>query len=328
MKLLVLGGTGFLSRHVVDAALARDHDVTTLTRGLSGRPSDGVTVLTADRLDADAFAGATRGLPFDAVIDCSGRAVAGARIAAQHLGDVARYAYVSSINAYRNWPPGPVTGEHEPLWTDTDTLDAYGPMKAESERVLGDALGERLLVVRAGLLIGRYDDTERMTSWLARIANESETIVPDTHAQPMSLLDARDLASWIVLAVERGTSGPVNAAGPIGMTTLGGLLDACRSLVGASGSAPADFVPIPEQRLLDAGVEPWRHLPFWLPHDVAQTAWQVNTDRAQSLGLASRPLEDTLADTWAWMRETGLSFAPPEHGGPGLPADIRSALLT
>ena len=128
MRLLVLGGTGFLSRHVVDAALAREHNVTTLTRGLSGRPSDGATALTADRLDADALADATRGLQFDGVIDCSGRAVAGARVAAQRLGDVASYAYVSSINAYRNWPPGPIGGEHEPTWhtdntdnTDTDT---------------------------------------------------------------------------------------------------------------------------------------------------------------------------------------------------------------
>ncbi|SCX37682.1 Nucleoside-diphosphate-sugar epimerase [Klenkia marina] len=313
MRVLVLGGTHFLGRHVVDAALAAGHDVATLTRGVSGDPPDGVRAFRGDReqpLPGDVLAWAP-----ELVVDTSCRT----RAAGEHAAvlDPAGYAFVSSLNAYRDWPPGPVRSEHDPTW-DTDD-DEYGPAKAHAERVLGAALGDRLLTARAGLVVGPHDRVHRLGWWLLRIAAGGPVVVPDALAQPMALVDARDLAGWLVAACGQ-VSGPVNATGPAGMTTLGGLLDTCREVTGGD----AEWVVVPEDDLLAAGVQPWVHLPLWLPADTARTAWDVDTTRARELGLPSRPLRDTVADTWAWLQAAG---APGGDDLPGLPPDLEARLL-
>lgn len=318
MRILTLGGTGFLSSAVVAAARSGGHDVVAVTRGRSGPPPAGVTALTADRDDRQALAAAVTALPGgrpDAVIDVCGYTVAGATATADVLGDVGAYAYVSSVSAYSGWPPGPVRSEDDPTWTPDDDVTQYGPMKAESERVLGASLGDRLLVARAGLIIGPGDRTRRLTSWLHRIATEERVVIP-AEDTPMAFVDVRDLAGWLVGAVERGLSGPVTATGPAGMTTFSGMLEACRAAVLADGGPAAELVPVREADLLAAGVEPWTDLPFWLPRDVAATAWDVGTSRARALGLPTRPVEDSVAATWAWMRASDL-----DH--PALPAHVQ-----
>jgi nucleoside-diphosphate-sugar epimerase len=324
MRLLVLGGTHFLGRHVVTAALDRGHDVATFTRGVSGRPPEGARALHGDRDDPAALSAALDGWQPELVVDTSCQTRAAARNAAAALGDVRGYAFVSSLNAYANWPPGPIGREDdEPTWTTDD--DEYGPIKAESERILTAALGDRFLTARAGLIIGPYDPIHRLGWWLDRIARGGRVVVPDALNQPIAAVDARDLGSWLVEAVERGLSGAVNATGPQGMTTLGGLLDLCREMTGSD----AEWVPVPEEALLEAGVEPWVHLPLWLPADVARTAWDVDTTRALELGLPSRPLRDSVADTWAWQR---THERPPVPSGahrsePGLPPELEEKLL-
>lgn len=321
MTMLVLGGTGFLSSAVVAAALASGEQVVTVTRGRSGTPPAGVTAVHADRDDAVALREALTGLEEEvsAVIDSCGYTVQGARAAAEVLGPggapvaagLTSYLYVSSISAYRGWPPGPVQGEEDPTFGPDDDLEAYGPMKAESERVLGGAFGARLLSVRAGLIIGPGDRTRRMTTWLHRIATQPRVVVPADVEQPLAFIDARDLAAWLVGATARGLTGAVNATGPVGMTTFGGLLQACRAVVADAGGQAAELVPVSEGELLAAGVRPWADLPFWLPQDVASTAWQVETTRARAWGLPARPVEESLADTWDWVREVGLDHPDP-----------------
>lgn len=321
MRILVLGGTGFLSRAVVDGALARGHDVVALTRG-GGPDLPGVVTVRGDRDDVGSLRDAVGSTgPHDGVVDCSGYRVAGARAAAEVLGDVPAYAYVSSISAYAGWPPGPVPDEAAPTFTSEDDLDEYGPMKAESERVLTEVLGERLLAARAGLIVGPGDRTRRLTTWLHRVATQDRVPVPDALGQPIAVVDARDLAAWLLESVEDGAAGAVNATGPVGMTTFGGLLETCRVAVDATGGSAGELVPVPERDLLAAGVQPWTDLPFWMPADVARTAWQVGTERARGLGLASRPVEVTVADTWAWVQESGLDHpAQPESLGAVLSA--------
>src|SRR3954468_13102362 len=169
MRLLVLGGTHFLGRHVATAALARGHEVATFTRGVSGLPPEGVRALHGDRDDPDALPRALDGWSPDLVVDTSCRTRSAARTAAASLGDVSGYAFVSSLNAYRNWPPGPVgTEDDEPTWDTED--DDYGPNKAAAERILGAAPGERFLTARAGLIVGPYDRMYRLGWWLDRIA--------------------------------------------------------------------------------------------------------------------------------------------------------------
>ena len=322
MRLLVLGGTRFLGRHVVAAALGRGHEVATFTRGVSGAPPDGVRALHGDRDDPAALPRALGDWAPEIVVDTSCQTRPAADNAAAVLGGVRGYAFVSSLNAYSTWPPGPVRGEDDPVWDTPD--DDYGPNKAHAERVLGAAVGAGFLTARAGLVLGPHDNVRRLPWWLERIARGGRVVVPDALEQPIALVDARDLAGWLVDMAGDGVGGPVNATGPAGTTTLGGLLETCREVTGSD----AELVPVPEADLLAAGVQPWLHLPFWLPREEAATAWDVDTTRARALGLPSRPVRDTVADTWAWLQ--GDPVRRPARPGlpePGLPAELEAAVL-
>jgi nucleoside-diphosphate-sugar epimerase len=323
MRLLVLGGTHFLGRHVATAALERDHDVATFTRGLSGEPPEGARALHGDRNDSASLALALNGWQPELVVDTSCQTRAAADNAAAALGDVRGYAFVSSLNAYRDWPAVPVGPEDGmPTWDTAD--DAYGPNKAYAERRLTAVLGDRFLTARAGLIIGPYDPIHRLGWWLDRIARGGRVVVPaEGLDQPIALIDARDLAGWLVECAQRGVSGAVNATGPAGMTTYGGLLDLCAEITGSD----AERVPVPEAELLAAGVQPWVHLPLWMPAVDARTAWDVDTTRARELELPSRPLRETVADTWAWMRASGRPPLPAHRPVPGLPPDLEAELL-
>ncbi|RZU30525.1 NAD-dependent epimerase/dehydratase family protein [Blastococcus saxobsidens] len=323
MRLLVLGGTSFLGRHVATAALERGHDVATFTRGVSGEPPEGARGLHGDRDDPDALPRVLAGWSPELVVDTSCQTRAAARNAAAALGGVRGYAFVSSLNAYRNWPPGPLGPEDaEPTWDTQD--DDYGPNKAFAERVIGAAVGERFLTARAGLVIGPYDYVYRLGWWLDRIARGGRIVVPaEGLDQPISLVDARDLAGWLVRMAEEGRTGTVNAKGPVDMTTLGGLLEVCRAVTGGD----AAWVPVPEADLLAAGVQEWVHLPLWLAQGTARTAWDVDTTRARELGLTTRALEATVADTWEWMRSSQRPPVPARRPAPGLPADLEERLL-
>jgi nucleoside-diphosphate-sugar epimerase len=322
MRLLVLGGTHFLGRHVATAALERGHEVATFTRGVSGAPPEGARALHGDRDDPDALPRALEGWVPELVVDTSCQTRAAAVNAAAVLSGVRGYAFVSSLNAYRNWPPGPIGREDgEPTWTTDE--DEYGPIKAEAERVLGGVLGDRFLTARAGLLVGPHDPIHRLGWWLDRIARGGRVAVPDALDQPMAVVDARDLAGWLVEMAERGESGAVNATGPNGMTTFGALLDLCREVTGSD----AEWVRVPEEDLVAAGVEEWVHLPLWLHRDVARTAWDVDTTRARELGLPGRPLAETVADTWEWQRTHERPPAPANRPEPGLPPELEAQLL-
>jgi len=325
MRLLVLGGTHFLGRHVATAALERGHDVATFTRGVSGEPPAGARALHGDRDDPAALPKALDDWFPELVVDTSCQTRTAAGNAASVLGAVSGYAFVSSLNAYRNWPPGPVGPEdHEPTWITDD--DGYGPNKAHAERELRNVLGGRFLTARAGLIIGPHDNIHRLGWWLERIARGGRVVVPaEGMDQPIGLVDARDLAGWLVEMAERGQGGAVSATGPTGMTTLGGVLETCREVTGSD----AEWVPVAEADLLAAGVEEWVHLPLWLQAEGARTAWDVDTTKARNLGLHHRPLAESVADTWAWLRTAGRPPLPP--GGhrrePGLPADLEARLL-
>lgn len=308
MLIVVLGATGFLSSTVVDAALSAGHDVVAVSRGNRGEPPPGTTWVRADRDDVASLAGAMA--PFidrvDSVIDCSGFTVEGAIAAAAVFKKVPHYVYVSSISAYRNWPPGPIQGEDDELMHTEDDLTQYGPMKAESERILRAALGKRLLAVRAGIIIGPGDDTNRLTTWLHRIATEEWVGVPAARSQPIAVIDVRDLAAWMVTAAEELVIGPINATGPAGMCTFGEMLEACADAVRSTGQEPARFANLHDAEMREAGVKPWTDMPFVLPGDVAHTVWQVDTTRARELAMPVRPIGSSVADTWAWQVRANL----------------------
>lgn len=292
MRILILGGTVFLGRHVTDAALARGHEPTLYTRGLHGAglfPE--VEHVRGDRADLTPL----RGRSWDAVIDTSCYRAAHAEAAGQL--DVGHYVFVSTGNAYPTWPDEPVD-EDTPTWTTVD--DGYGPQKAAGERALQAAMPGRVACVRAGLLVGPHDNVFRLPWWVRRVAAGGPLPAPGDPGRSLQLIDARDLAGWMVELAEWRTAGTFNGTAPIGQTTFGEVLDLA---IAATGS---DARPrwIDEPALAGAGVEPWAELPLWMPESAAGT-WRMGTARAQAAGLRCRPLAETIADVAAWLRDGG-----------------------
>jgi 2'-hydroxyisoflavone reductase len=307
MRLLVLGGTRFLGRAIVDEAIRRGYDVTTFSRGLSGEPRPGAEALHGDRTSFDDLLRLAN-REFDAVIDTSVIAPAHVGAAAQLLADhVGHYTYVSSISVYRDYPREPVT-ESSPVLdcaadaTGTVETLGYGELKAGSERAVAAALPGRHLLVRPGLIVGPHENIGRLPWWLARLARGGTVIAPGEPGRPVWLTDARDLASWLVDNTRRRIPGTVNVPGSEG-TTFGELLAVCGDMTEADRTAPATLRWVADGALLAAGVEPWMELPMWAP-DIPELAgtWQVSGDRAVRTGMRYRPLADTVHDTWLWLR--------------------------
>jgi 2'-hydroxyisoflavone reductase len=300
VKLLVLGGTKFLGRHAVDAALAGGHEVTIFTRGQTNPE----LFPEAEHLhgDRDGDLGALAGRTWDGVVDTSGYVPRIVRQSAELLRDaVGRYVFVSSISVYADFS-GPIT-EATPVaeLEDPDTeeiLESYGALKAACERVVEEAYGDRSARVRAGLIVGPYDPTDRFTYWPRRIAAGGEVLGPGEPSAPVQFVDARDLAAWLVRLALGGPGGVFNASGPAEPLTFAELLDRARVAIGSD----ANVVWTEEQRVLDAGVQPWTELPLWLPGiDYAGMA-RADISRAVDAGLRFRPVEETVLDTLAWDR--------------------------
>jgi 2'-hydroxyisoflavone reductase len=300
VRLLVLGGTKFLGRHVVDAALADGHEVTIFTRGETN-PNlfPDVERLRGDR---DGKLDALIGGRWDGLVDTSGYVPRVVRQSAELLRDaVARYVFVSSISAYGDFSE-PITeatpvAELEDPATE-EVMEHYGALKAACERVVEEVYGERSARVRAGLIVGPYDPTDRFTYWPRRVAAGGDVLAPGDPGAPVQFVDARDLAAWLVRLALHGPGGVFNATGPLEPLTFGVLLEHIRAVTGSE----AHLVWTEDRRVLDAGVQPWMELPLWLPDaDYAGMA-RADISRAVDAGLAFRPLEETVADTLAWDR--------------------------
>jgi len=297
MRILVLGGTVFLGRHVAEAAQARGHELTLFTRGIHGAE----LFPEAERLlgDRSEDLSALRGRSWDAVIDTSGYKPADVAASAEAVaGGDAHYVFVSSVNAYPAWPAEAVD-EDSPVWEDGP--EEYGPDKVRCERAAEAALPGRVAVVRAGLIAGPHDGVFRLPWWVRRIAAGGDVPAPGDPARELQIIDARDLAAWMLDLAERRVAGVFNGTGAAGMTTMGALLGAA---VEATGS-DAGLRWIPDRALRAAGVEPWTELPLWAPEDEMPGAWLTGTERAWAAGLRCRPAAETVADVAAWLRDGG-----------------------
>jgi 2'-hydroxyisoflavone reductase len=301
VKVLILGGTLFLGRHVVEAALARGDEVTIFNRGHTNRglfPE--VEELHGDRDEGDLAA--LEGRQFDAVIDTSARIPRWVReVGAELDGRAAHYTFVSSASVYAN-PSRPGFDESAPVQTLSDPtseeiLDAatYGALKALGERAAAEAF-PRLLSIRAGLIVGPYDDSGRFTYWVHRIARGGDVLCPEPRDQAVQFIHARDLADWVLALAERGETGVFNASGPAARLTFIELLEACRRTAGAD----SQLHWVRERFLLERGVEAWSDLPLWLaPGANPDQAGFLEMDvgKAIDAGLRFRPLEQTIRET-------------------------------
>jgi 2'-hydroxyisoflavone reductase len=300
MKLLVLGGTKFLGRHAVDAALSAGHEVTIFTRGETNPELfPEVEHLQGDR---DGDLASLEGRTWDGVVDTSGYVPRIVRQSAELLRDaVERYVFVSSISVYADFSnpidEGTAVAQLEDPATE-EVMEHYGALKAACETVVEEVFGDRGASVRAGLIVGPHDPTDRFTYWPRRIAAGGEVLGPGDPGAPVQFVDARDLAAWLVKLALEGPGGVFNATGPAEPLTFAELLERARVAIGSD----AQVRWIDEQTLLDAGVEAWSELPLWLPGDDYAGMARADARRARTAGLTFRPLEETVVDTLAWDR--------------------------
>ncbi|MEW1610797.1 MULTISPECIES: NAD-dependent epimerase/dehydratase family protein [unclassified Streptomyces] len=333
MRLLMLGGTEFVGRAVTEAALERDWRVTVFHRGHHA-PPPGVDVLTGDRTGGrqGLVALADRTGDWDLVVDTWSGAPAAVRDAARLLaGRAGHYTYVSSRSVYAHPAPAGLD-EDGPLVTgaspDEDGADGdvpYDRAKRGGELAALDAFGDRALLARAGLIIGPGENIGRLPWWLTRIARGGPVIAPGPRTAGLQYVDARDLAGWILDAGAAGLHGAYNTVSRPGHATMGELLDACVQVTGSD----AELRWTDPDALLAAGVEPWIGLPIWLPEgELYDTLFLGGHARAEAAGLRCRPVEETVADTWAWLRECG-GTAPQRPDRPivGLDPRLEEKLL-
>src|SRR5262245_18191552 len=265
MKLLVLGGTMYLGRHTVDAALAGGHEVTLFNRGRTN--PELFREIERLRGDRDGNLSALEGRRWDAVIDPSGFLPRIVRASCELLrGAVSHYVFISSISAYAD-PMKPGISEDEALAPlpegapEEVTGETYGPYKALCEREVATTFLERCAIVRAGLIYGPHDQTDRSGYWPTRVAEGGAVLAPAQAERLVQLIDVRDLGAWLVHLAEARVSGVFNGTGPREPLTMGRYLEACRA---ASGS-DARFVWMDEAFLLQQEVGPYSELPLWVP---------------------------------------------------------------
>ena len=316
MKLLVLGGTVFLGRHVVDAALANGCEVTLLNRGNHVvRFAQPVEQLQGDR---DGDLSALVGRYFDAVIDCSGYTPKQLQHTADVLrGRVGHYVFVSTISVYAGFPPGQMYDESAPV---TQSTQGYGGGKARAEEVIQAAFPGRVTVLRPGLIVGPNDPTGRFTYWPLRLARGGRVLAPGRPERPVQFIDVRDLAVWCVQLARQPRSGVFHGVGPIG--TMAAMLQACQQ---SAGDGDAQLVWCDDAHLLHAEVAPWTGLPLWIPEaDPDSGGMLLASDQlAVQTGLVTRPWIETAHDTLAWACAAGSSAS----SAVALTAQAEAALL-
>lgn len=298
-KILILGGTRFLGRALVDAGLAAGHELTLFNRGQTNASLyPGLERLRGDR---DGHLKPLIGRGWDAVIDTCGYVPRVVRSSARLLAEsVGHYTFISSISVYAE-PPIRLMDEQAPLATIDDegveevTGETYGALKALCERAVTEEMGGRALLVRSGLIVGPHDPTDRFTYWPVRVSRGGEILAPASPQVPVQFIDVRDLAHWILHATEQRLTGAFNVTGPAESLTLGELLAESRKVAGTEAS----LTWVDEEFLMARNVAPFTELPLWLPETVAAFS-EVSIAKTLNAGLGFRPLPDTIADTLAW----------------------------
>lgn len=321
----MLGGTEFVGRAITEEALARGWDVTVFHRGRH-EPPQGVASLRGDRTAGGGLKALEDG-EWDAVVDTWSGAPFVVRETARLLdGRVARYVYISSRSVYRYPEPSGLGEEAEVVDGSPDDGEVdYAAAKRGGELAALDVYGDNALLVRAGLILGPYENIGRLPWWLSRMARGGDVLAPGPRDAGLQYIDVRDLAIWTLDAVEHGLGGPYDLVSPPGHTTMGELLQACTDVTGSS----ANLVWTAPETILEAGIEPWTDLPAWLPPgEDYDTLHQGNVGKALAAGLRCRPVQETVADTWAWLQSIG-GTAPQRPDRPvlGLPPEKEDEVL-
>ena len=302
MHLLVLGGTVFLGRAVVEAARAAGHDVTLFNRGTSNAD----LFPDIEQLHGDREGGleALQGRHFDACLDTCGYLPRIVKDSAEFLQDsVEQYAFVSSVSVYAAPSPEGTDETGELATIDDPTVEeitgeTYGPLKALCEAEVSAVYGDRALLIRPGLIVGPHDASDRFTYWPWRGLQGGSILAPGRAERAIQFIDVRDLAGWIVRLLEQEATGAFNASSPPGDITMEQLVRTCSHL----SKEDSKLVWVSDAYLTEQNVGAWIELPLWIPENapIARGFFDFRSDRAIDHGLTFRPLEETVKDTAAW----------------------------
>jgi len=340
LRVLFLGGTGFLGPHMVRRAMERGHDVTLFNRGRSGPDLfPEATNLVGDRYgDLEAL---NEG-EWDVVIDTFTYVPRTVRATVDLLADrVKRYVVVSTVSVYGNRAEVGMdetaalatmpASEVERIQTHREVGQYYGAMKALCERTAEEGMPGRVWNVRPGLIVGPGDRTNRFTYWPYRVRRGGEVLAPGEPGHFTQVIDVRDLADFIVLGCEKGLTGNYNAVSPAGRFTMGSMLEACKKATGSDAS----FTWVPAAFLQGQGVFPWQHMPCWVPPEGDYAGFgRLSVAKAVAAGLTIRPMEETASATLAWVDEQPAEFRErieaglvPGRGGAGLSLEREAEVL-
>lgn len=310
LRILILGGTGFTGPFQVNYALARGHRITLFNRGQRPSPEwpGEVEQLHGDRNSGDLSA--LKGREWDVCIDNPTTLPFWVRDAGRALkGRVGHYLFISTISVYADGSQ-PGIAEDAALATyggkdamaetmenlRADAANLYGPLKALSEAEARAQFGDNVSIIRPGYIVGPRDDTDRFTYWPHRIAQGGEVLVPGDGADPIQVIDGRDLAEWTIRLAEQRTFGTFNACGPDYRLGMDAMLHGCHALTGG---------PLTLTHVAPAFLEEHQAgLPIWVPRNDGPYAGygQVSNARALAAGLTFRPLAATVTDLMAWFR--------------------------
>lgn len=327
MRILILGGTAFLSSEIARQAMAAGHQVTCLARGSSAEPPAGVRWVRADRsLGANCYADVAG--DWDAVIEVARDPVPATEALSALAHRTGHWTFVSSCSVYSDHS-SPNAAEDAPLLEPlppgtASTPENYGESKAAIEQETLRAAGAQAHLCRAGLIGGPGDETDRYGYWPARFArDDGPAVVPDIAGHPTQMIDVRDLAAWILTAAGRRLTGALNAVGD--QVPFGDYIEGSRSAAGH----PGDVLPAAEGWLVNHGVDYWSgpdSLPLWLPPGYEGFLARSNA-AARAAGLTTRPWQETVADTLADERRRGLDRHRKAGLAPATEARLAADLL-
>ena len=333
MRILVIGGTLFVGRWLVESALGRGHQVTLFHRGQTlpglfpkAEEIRGDRATDLDRLDGGSW---------DAVVDTCGFRSDIVRASAERLRDrVGHYTFISSLSVLAD-PISAGADETAPLAQlsagveDEDDIETYGARKVLCERAAEEAMPGRVLSIRPGLIVGPYDYVDRFAYWLRRVAQGGEVLCPGRPERRIELIDCRDMMDWNLDSIEQGVTGVFNATGPERPLAFGEVLETARQV----SKSDARLVWVDDDFLVQNEVGAFGEMPFWLPEKEYPGFFSINCTKAIRAGLRFRPLAETIADTLAWDRARVAANEPePQRrlkflGQVGMKPDRERALL-
>jgi 2'-hydroxyisoflavone reductase len=311
LNILILGGTKFLGRHLVEESLKRGHEVSIFTRGQTNTELFPEVEKLIGNRDGDLES--LKGRHWDAVIDTSGYIPRIVKDSAAILASSCNvYTFISSISVYSDFTKPGLNEEAEVGRLEDESVEkisgeTYGPLKALCEQEVLNAFPDKHLIIRPGLIVGPYDPTDRFTYWPSRIGEGEEVLVPENQEVPVQFIDVRDLSSFIIQQLENKSIGTYHVTGPSEPISFGDFLSTCQSVVN-----PYATITTAEDSFLEENeVRFWSDLPLYIPTGKGMDGFQaININKALGAGLVVRPLEETIKDTYNWSvtRENEYEF--------------------